>query len=197
MLLHDAHHRLSPREATQLARSLEPYDLFWLEDVTPAEDQRAFRQIRQGSVTPLAVGEVFSSIWDCSTLIEERLIDYLRASVTHAGGITHLRKVLALAEMHGVRSGMHGATDISPVGIAANLHLGLAIHNFGIQEHMPHPALTGEVFTSSVTLTDGYLHPGEQPGLGVAVDEAAAARFAYEPAYLPVNRRMDGTVHDW
>jgi mannonate dehydratase len=92
---------------------------------------------------------------------------------------------------------MHGATDISPVGMAAALHLGLAIHNFGIQEYMPHPALTGEVFRTSFTFADGALHPGDVPGLGVHVDVEAASRFDYEPAYLPIARLADGTVHDW
>jgi len=196
-LLHDAHHRLSPREASQLGRSLEPYGLFWLEDVTPVEDQAAFRQIRSSTTVPLAVGEIFSSVWDCKTLIQERLIDFVRASVTHAGGISHMRKLLAFAELYGVRSGMHGATDISPVGIAANLHLGLAINNFGIQEHMPHPPVTSDVFTTAYTFDDGYLRPGEAPGLGVEVDLDAMDRFEYQTAYLPVNRLVDGTVHDW
>jgi mannonate dehydratase len=81
--------------------------------------------------------------------------------------------------------------------MAAALHLDLAIHNFGIQEHMAHGALTGEVFRQTYTFEDGYLHPGEQPGIGVELDEEAAARFPYQPAYLPFNRLKDGTVHDW
>ena len=196
-LLHDVHHRLTPREAASLARSLEPFALFWLEDVTPAEDQAALRFVRASTTTPLAIGETFNSLWDCQLLLEERLIDFIRASVTHAGGITHMRRILSLAELHGVRSGMHGATDISPVGLAASLHLGLAIPNFGIQEHMPHSPETDEAFPHAYTLTDGYLHPGDAPGLGVTIDDAAAGRHPYAAAYLPVNRLADGTVHDW
>jgi mannonate dehydratase len=196
-LLHDGHHRMSPVQAARLGRDLEPYDLFWLEDCTPTEDQEALRLVRQHTVTPLAVGEVLSSVWDYQTLLRERLIDYVRSSVTHAGGITHLRRLLDLAALHGARSGMHGATDISPVGMAAGLHLGLAIHNFGIQEYMPHPAVTAEVFATSFTFARGMLHPGHEPGLGVDLDLEAAARFDYEPAYLPVARTTDGAVHDW
>ena len=108
-LLHDVHHRLSPIEAGRLGASLEPYRMFWIEDPTPAEDQSAFRLIRQHTTTPIAVGEVFNSIWDCQQLITERLIDYIRTSVSHTGGITHLRRVFALADLYGVRSGSHGA----------------------------------------------------------------------------------------
>jgi mannonate dehydratase len=196
-LLHDGHHRMTPVQAARLGRDLEPYDLFWLEDCTPTEDQEALRLVRQHTVTPLAVGEVLSSAWDYQTLLRERLIDYVRSSVTHTGGITHLRRLLDLAALHGARSGMHGATDISPVGMAAALHLGLAIHNFGIQEYMPHPALTAKVFGTSFTFSQGLLHPGDQPGLGVELDVEAAAHFPYERAYLPVARLTDGAVHDW
>jgi mannonate dehydratase len=81
--------------------------------------------------------------------------------------------------------------------MAAALHLDLAIHNFGIQEFMTHSAATHEVFRTSFTWEGGYLHPGEEPGLGVAYDDAAASRFPYQAAYLPFNRLKDGTVHDW
>src|ERR1700753_1771873 len=72
-LLNDVHHRLTPIEAGRLGKDLEPYRLFWLEDATPAEDQAAFRLIRQHTTSPLAVGEIFNSIWDCKQLIEEQL----------------------------------------------------------------------------------------------------------------------------
>ncbi|GIF99087.1 D-mannonate dehydratase ManD [Catellatospora citrea] len=196
-LLHDGHHRMTPIQAARLGKDLEPYDLFWLEDCTPAENQEALRLVRQHTTTPLAIGEVFNTVWDYQTLIREQLIDYVRSAVTHTGGITAMRKLLDFAAQYQIKSGIHGPTDISPVGMAAALHLDLAIHNFGIQEYMQHGPLTDEVFRQSFTFTDGYLHPGEQPGLGVELDEQAAARFPYVAAYLPVNRLKDGTVHDW
>ena len=137
-LLHDVHHRLTPIEAGRLGAALEPYRMFWMEDPTPAEDQTAFRLIRQHTTTPIAVGEVFNSIWDCQQLITERLIDYIRTSVSHAGGITHLQRIFALADLYGVRSGSHGPGDLSPIAMAAALHVDLTIPNFGIQEYMGH-----------------------------------------------------------
>lgn len=196
-LLHDVHHRLSPLEAAQLGRSLEPYRMFWIEDATPAEDQEAFRLIRQHTTTPLAVGEVFNSIWDCQRLITDRLIDYIRTSVSHTGGITHLRRIFDLAALYGVRTGSHGAGDLSPVSLAAALHLDLTVPNFGIQEYMGHLAPADEVFRTGYSLSDGYMHPGDAPGLGVEIDEKAAARYPYDPKYLPVNRLKDGSMHDW
>ena len=196
-LLHDAHHRLTPIQAAKLGKALEPYDLFWLEDVTPAENQEALRLVRQHTTTPLAIGEVFNTAFDYQTLIREQLIDYVRSAVTHTGGVTAMRKLFDYAAQYQIRSGIHGPTDISPVGMAAGLHLDLAIHNFGIQEFMPHSADTYDVFPHAYTFRDGYLHPGETPGLGVSVDRKAAAQFEYRPAYLPVNRLRDGAMHDW
>ncbi|MBO1752627.1 D-galactonate dehydratase family protein [Actinotalea sp. BY-33] len=196
-LLHDAHHRLTPNEAARLGRAVEPFDLFWLEDCTPADNPEGLRLVRQSTTTPLAIGEVLTSVWDYRQLLSEQLIDYVRSSVTHAGGITGLRRIVDLAALHQVRTGFHGPTDISPVGMAAALHLDLAIHNLGIQEYMQHSALTGEVFGQSFRWSGGLLHPGEEPGLGVTYDDDAAARHPYSPAYLPLNRLKDGTIHDW
>ena len=197
LLLHDAHHRLTPIEAGRLGKSLEPFHLFWLEDPIPAELQEGFRLIRQHTTTPLAVGEVFNSIFDCQQLIQEQLIDYIRTSVVHAGGISHLQKIASLAELYQVRTGSHGATDLSPVSLAAALHFDLNVHNFGIQEYMPHSEETDLVFPHSYTFANGMMHPGEAPGLGVDIDESIALKYAYCRAYLPVNRNRDGTMHSW
>jgi mannonate dehydratase len=196
-LLHDVHHRLTPIEAGRLGKDLEPYRLFWMEDATPAENQASFRLVRQHTTTPLAVGEIFNSVWDCKQLIEEQLIDYIRATVVHAGGISHLKKLASFADLHHVRTGCHGATDLSPVCMGAALHFDLSIPNFGIQEYMRHTPETDAVFPHAYTFEDGMLHPGDAPGLGVDIDEALAAKYPYKRAYLPVARRLDGSMHDW
>ena len=196
-LLHDVHHRLTPIEAARLGKSLEEYRLFWLEDAVPAENQEGFRLIRQHTVTPLAVGEVFNTIWDCKDLIREQLIDYIRTTVVHAGGITHLRRIADLAALYHVRTGCHGATDLSPVCMGAALHFDAWVPNFGIQEYMRHSRETDEVFPHAYTFKDGFLYPGETPGHGVDIDEELAAKFPYQRAYLPVNRLEDGTMWNW
>jgi len=196
-LLHDIHHRLTPIEAGRLGKDLEPFRPFWLEDATPAENQDNFRLIRRHTTTPLAVGEVFNSIWDCRQLIEEQLIDYIRTTVVHAGGISHLRRIASFADLHNVRTGCHGATDLSPVSMAAALHFDLSVSNFGIQEYMRHTEETDAVFPHAYTFGDGLMHPGEAPGLGVDIDLARAAKHPYQAAYLPVNRLEDGTMFNW
>ena len=196
-LLHDTHHRLTPIEAARLGKDLEPYRLFWLEDTVAADNQDSFRIIRQHTTTPLAVGEIFNTIWDCRQLIQEQLIDYIRATVVHAGGITHLRRVAALADLYNVKTGCHGATDLSPVCMAAALHFDLSVPNFGLQEYMRHTPETDAVFPHAYTFSSGSLHPGNEPGLGVDIDENLAARYPYQRAYLPVNRLEDGTMTNW
>ena len=196
-LLHDVHHRLTPIEAARLGKSLEPCHLFWLEDAVTAELQEGFRIIRQHTTTPLAVGEVFNTVWDAQLLITEQLIDYLRMAVVHSGGITHLRKAAALAEICHVLTGCHGATDLSPVSMAAALHFDISINNFGIQEYMRHTQETDEVFPHKYYFKDGFLHPGDGVGLGVDYNDKLAGKFPYERAYLPVNRKLDGTMFNW
>jgi mannonate dehydratase len=197
-LLHDVHHRLTPLEAAQLGKSLEPFHLFWMEDPTPAENQDAFQLIRQHTTTPIAVGEIFNSLWDCKQLIEEQLIDYIRTTVTHAGGITHLRRIADLASIYQVRTGSHGATDLSPICMGAALHFDTWVPNFGIQEYMPHSELMLSVFPHDWRFDQGMLYCGESPGHGVDIDEKLAAKYPYQRAYLPVNRlQHDGTLHSW
>ena len=196
-LLHDGHHRLTPMEAAGLGKSLEPYQLFWLEDITPAENQEAFKLIRQHTTTPLAVGEIFNTIWDCKDLIQNQLIDYIRTTVVRAGGITHLRRIADLAGLYQIRTGSHGATDLSPVTMGAALHFDTWVPNFGIQEYMRHTPETDAVFPHDYRFERGMLYVGDTPGHGVDIDEELAARYPYKPAYLPVARLEDGTMWNW
>src|SRR5256714_14913561 len=187
-LLHEVHHRLTPIEAARLGKSLEPYRLFWMEDPTPAENQEGFRLIRQHTVTPIAVGEIFNTIYDCQTLITEQLVDFIRATVVHAGGITHLRRIANLAELYQVRTGSHGATDLSPACMGAALHFDSWVHNFGIQEYMRHTTETDAVFPHSYRFENGFLYAGADPGHGVDIDEKLAAGYPDRPAAPPRHR---------
>jgi mannonate dehydratase len=196
-LLHDVHHRLTPIEAGRLGKALEPYHLFWMEDPCTSELQKSYKLIRRHTTTPIATGEIFNSLWDAHDLIRHQWIDYIRMAIVHGGGITHAKKAADFAAFYHVRTGCHGATDLSPVTMAAALHFGLAVHNFGIQEYMHHTALTNEVFPHHYQFEAGYMYPGDAPGLGVDIDEKLAAKYPYQRAYLPVARRLDGTLTEW
>jgi len=196
-LLHDGHHRYTPQEAANLGKMLEPYQLFWLEDCTPAENQESFKLVRHHTTTPLAVGEIFNTIWDCKDLIQNQLIDYIRMTIVGSGGVTHLRRVADFAALYQVRTGSHGATDLSPVTMGTALHFDTWVPNFGIQEYMRHTPETDAVFPHDYHFDNGFLYCGDQPGHGVDIDEKLAAKYPYKPAYLPVARLEDGTMWNW
>ncbi|MGU0161182.1 enolase C-terminal domain-like protein [Escherichia coli] len=195
-LLHDMHHRLTPIEAARFGKSIEDYRMFWMEDPTPAENQECFRLIRQHTVTPIAVGEVFNSIWDCKQLIEEQLIDYIRTTLTHAGGITGMRRIADLLRCiryvlaHTVLPICHQSAWLR----RCTLICGSPI---SVSEYMGYSEQMLESFPHNWTFDNGYMHPGDKPVLGIEFDEKLAAKYPYEPAYLPVARLEDGTLWNW
>lgn len=197
-LLHDVHERVPPILAIQLAKDLEPFRLFFLEDVFAPEDQEYFRILRPQTSTPLAMGELYVSPTEALPLIRDRLIDFIRVHISDIGGITPARKLAALAEFFGVRTAWHGPGDVSPVGHAANLHLDLATTNFGIQEAYVFPERTRAVFPGCPEIRDGAMWASDRPGLGIDIDEALAAAYPFpEHPYQggwPEIRRRDGTV---
>lgn len=196
-LLHDSHHRLTPNEAARLGQELEPYHLFWLEDVVPAELQESLRLVRQKTTTPLAIGEIFNSVYDCQAMIVEQLIDYLRMTVSHGGGITPMMKIAAFAAIYHVKIGMHGPSDVSPVALGACLQVSRAINNFGILEFMGYTEEMSEAFPHDFRFEEGYLKTPDKPGLGVEFNREYAEKHPCQKAFLPVNRLEDGTMFHW
>jgi mannonate dehydratase len=196
-LIHDVHEKLCPVEAARLARELEPFHLYFLEDPLRPEYKESFRLIRQHSTTPIAMGELFNTLWDCVNLIKEQTIDYIRCDLGHIGGITNARKVAALAEAFQVKTAWHGPADIGPPTHAANVHVDISIPNFGIQEMVFFPEVTREVLPGAPEFHDGTMMVREAPGLGTDVNEELAKKYPYKRAYLPTARRKDGSVQDW
>lgn len=196
-LLHDVHERLNPIQASRLAKELEPFHLFFLEDPLRPEHKESFRLLRQHSTTPIAMGELFHTRWDCLPLLTEQLVDFIRCDLDHIGGITEARKIATIAESFYIQTAWHGPGDIAPITHAANVHLDLAIPNFGVQEMVHFPDQVREVITGGPTYADGYLTVDDTPGLGCDINEEAAAKHPYKRGYLPTTRRADGSVHDW
>jgi len=197
-LVHDVHERVPPIDALNLAKALEPFRLFFLEDPFAPEDADYLRLLRQQCATPIAIGELFVNPAEYVPLIRDRLLDFIRAHLSAIGGVTPARKLAALAEFFGVRTAWHGPGDVSPVGHAANLHLDLAVPNFGVQERHVFSEQTQEVFPGCPELRGGSLWPNDKPGWGVDLDEARAARYPFPDDPLngswPEVRRADGTV---
>ncbi|MEX1020532.1 MAG: enolase C-terminal domain-like protein [Litorilinea sp.] len=176
-LLHDIHERLKPIEAVNFAKEMERFKLFFLEDALAPEDIEWFANIRQQCATPLAMGELFSNPREWQPLIANRLIDFVRMHISMMGGITPARDVVLFANMYGVRTAWHGPADVSPVGHAANLHLDLWAPNFGIQEWCRFDEVFYEMFPGLPEVRNGYMYANQQPGLGIDLDEALAAKY--------------------
>jgi mannonate dehydratase len=198
-LLHDMHERVPPILAIQLAKDLEPYRLFFLEDPLAPEDVGYFEKMRQQTSTPLAMGELFNNPHEWLPLVTNRLIDFIRIHLSQVGGLSMGRKIAAMCEFFGVRTAWHGPGDVSPVGHAANVHLGLCCHNFGIQEAREFTKDEQDVFPGCPELKDGYYHANDKPGLGIDLDEKLAAKFpikddpSFDMEWGNVRQR-DGTV---
>lgn len=192
-LVHDVHERIAPIEAIQLAKALEPYHLFFLEDPVPLEQTNWLRTMRQQTSIPIAEGELFNNPREWRQLIAEQLIDFIRVHLSQVGGITPARKLQIFAEQFGVRTAWHGPGDMSPIAHAANIHIDLAAQNFGVQEWSgieppnyviqelkgPHGALL-DVFPGMPEFHNGYVYANDKPGLGVDLDEKEAAKYPCE-----------------
>ena len=197
-LLHDVHERVAPPLAIELAKSLEPYRLFFYEDPLPPEQIDYFRLLRQQTSIPIAMGELFTNPNEFLPLVKDRLIDFIRLHLSQVGGLSPAKKIASLCEFFGVRTAWHGPGDTSPVGHAANLALDLCCQNFGIQEFTPLNQATLDVFPGCPEARDGSLWPNDQPGLGIDINEELAARFPfpdhpYNGAW-PAIRRRDGSI---
>lgn len=195
-LLHDVHERLAPIDAVYLAKTLEPYRLFFLEDILAPEDLEWFANIRQVCATPIAMGELFNHPREITPLVAGRLIDFIRVHVSQIGGITPALKLAHLCHAFGVRTAWHGPGDVSPVGMAANVHLDMACINFGVQEWAGRAGIEYDMFPGLPEVKTGYVYPNDQPGLGIGFDEQLAAKYPCtdENPEWTVSRLPDGTV---
>lgn len=196
-LLHDVHERLAPIEAVRLAKELEAYRLFFLEDLLPPEQIEWFRMVRQQCTTPLAMGELFVNANEWKPLVNERLIDFIRCHISAIGGITPARKLATVCEANGIRTAWHGPGDVSPVGHAANVHLDVSSPNFGVQEWAGLMELEQEMFPGCPELRGGYVYPNDKPGLGIDINEELAAKYPCPEGVLTWTqaRTPDGSLY--
>jgi mannonate dehydratase len=195
-LLHDIHERIPPIDAINLCKRLEQYRPFFIEDPFAPEDIGYFRQLREQTSTPIAMGELFNSPHEWTGLITDRLIDFIRIHISQCGGLTRALKVTRLAEWFNVRTAWHGPANVSPVGHAVNAHVDLSASNFGIQESYLFQDQVREVFPGAPTFKDGYMFVCEVPGHGVDIDEKAAAKYPVpkdHASWWKQVRRRDGT----
>lgn len=175
--MHDIHERLSGIQALQLAKELEPFKLFFLEDALPPEQVEWFEYLRKQTAVPLAMGELFVNPMEYKELIQKRYIDYIRCHMSMIGGLTPSIKLAHFCDVYGVRTAWHGPFDLTPIGAVAQLHLDLATPNFGIQEYSDFTDEEREVFPGAPQARNGYVYVNDKPGFGVDIDEKAAKKY--------------------
>jgi mannonate dehydratase len=195
-LLHDIHERIPPIDAINLIKNLQEFRPFFIEDPFSPEDIGYFDMLREQTSVPIAMGELFNNPHEWVDLVSGRLIDFIRVHISQIGGLSVARKLATLGEWFNVRTAWHGPGDVSPVGHAANAHLDLAVHNFGIQERVLFDEATQEVFPGCPTMKDGYMYVNEAPGFGVDINEDAAKKYPLpeHPGYWSPIRRRDGSA---
>ncbi|MCI9103489.1 MAG: starvation-sensing protein RspA [Lachnospiraceae bacterium] len=194
-LMHDVHERLSPAQVLEFAKTLEPYKLFFLEDCLPPEHMEFFKTLRNHTVIPLAMGELFTNPLEWKPLVQNQWIDFIRVHLSDIGGLTPARKLAHFCEMYHVKTAWHGPNDLSPIGMAAQMHLDLNSHNFGIQEFSGFSEEEQEVFPGCPVIRNGYAYVNHAPGIGVGFNEEKAK--AYPPVEMDhswlFSRLPDGT----
>lgn len=196
-IIYDLHERFSPDQAIRIMRSLELYNPFFIEDPIAPDCVDSLRYVREKTSVPIAFGELYKSRWECLPSITGHWVDYIRCDVIRVGGITEARKIAALAETYDIKTAWHGPNDVSPITHAVNWHLNVSEYNFGIQEDGTTDGLIREVVSGGPVYKNGSLFMEDRPGIGCDVDEAAAARYPFRKAYIPICRQGDGSLHTW
>ena len=191
----DFHTRLDPNEAVRLCKGLEPLDIFFAEDPVRSERPEAYAYVRRHTHVPIAGGEELASKWEFQPLIEGDLIDYVRTDLCIVGGFTEARKIAGWAESHHQYLAPH--SPMGPISLAACVHLDIASPLVGVQELPELPGALADVFPQQMTFEDGHLIAPTSPGIGVDIDEAAAANHPFQMRPIPELRRRDGSVTNW
>ena len=194
-IIFEVHTRLTPPHAIQLCNGIEEYHPFFVEDPIRSENPASFATLRAHTNVPIGTGEQLPTKWLFRELIEQELIDYLRVDICHSGGITEGKKIAVMGEVHYQELACHYTG--SPVSTAAMLHLNMSVPNCAVQEYGVHTDWMNEVIPNDMRTEDGYLFATDAPGLGIDLNEEAAAKYPHsskDPTHL---RREDGSVQDW
>src|SRR5882762_7262234 len=197
-LLHDVHSHLSASNAILFSKKMEPYHLYFVEDLLPPEQLSWYKEVRRACATPQAVGEVFSNPAEYFPLITERVIDFIRTRVSAIGGITQAKKIATLCEIFGVKTAFQEGGENDPVNLLAAYHVPNSSAAFGIQEENHFPPLVHEMLPGTPQIRKGYMYGSGRPGLGIDINEEMAAKYPIAElrnggAY-GTDRAMDGTV---
>ena len=188
-ILFDVKSVMPPIQGLALAKDVERYKPYFMEDLFTPEDNDYLRLVREQTSTPMAMGELYSNPHEVVPVIKDRLIDFLRLHISTIGGLTPARKLAALCEAFNVRTAWHGSADVSPVGHAANLMLDMNVWNFGVPGGIGLPETLirpwRKCSPGTPEVRDGYMWPNGKPGLGVDIDERRTSSWPTRKARFP------------
>ncbi|MCE2438052.1 MAG: galactonate dehydratase [Candidatus Latescibacteria bacterium] len=199
----EIHRRLDPAEAIVLGRAIEPYRPFFYEDPIRPDNLDAMAEVAKKIAVPIATGERIHTIYEFEMLLTRNAVHYVRPDVCMAGGITHCKKIAALAEAHYVDVVPHN--PLSPVSTAACVQLAACIPNFALQEY---PRGEGEppkseIVSGILELEDGFLIIPDAPGIGVELVEGAMENYPFlshrpllDEGMMVTRLHVDGSVVD-
>ena len=192
----EIHRQLTPTEAIVLGRGIEPYHPFFYEDPVRPDHFESMAQVAQHINIPIATGERIHTIWEFEPLLRQGAVQYVRPDVCMVGGLTHAKKIAALAEAHNV--GVVPHNPLSPVSTAACIQLAACIPNFALQEYPlgEHESPKSEIVKSALRCEDGFIIIPDAPGIGVELAEDAAERWPYKPRTVKTRLHRDGSVVD-
>jgi len=192
----EIHRRLTPSEAVVLARGIEQFHPFFYEDPTLPDNLDAMAQIADKIHIPIATGERIHTIYEFEMLLQRGAVQYIRPDVCMCGGLTHAKKIAALAEAHYVQVVPHN--PLSPVSTAACVQLAACIPNFALQEYPAgeNEPPKSEIVKSALTLENGFLIVPDVPGIGIELAEDAQERYPYKPRSVSTRLHVDGSVID-
>ncbi|OYP21356.1 mannonate dehydratase [Lachnotalea glycerini] len=176
-IMHDVHERLSLADTLDFAKEMEQFKLFFLEDSLAPDQSSYFEFLRKQTSVPLAMGELLTNPIEWRIMVQNQWIDFIRCHLSDIGGLTPARKLAAFCEAYQVRTAWHGPNDLSPVGMAAQMHLDYSSSNFGIQEFAGFNEEEEEVFPGCPIVKDGYAYLNDKPGIGVDFDEKASKKY--------------------
>ncbi len=194
----DCHGRHSLANAIEFCRVLAPYRPYFIEEPVPPENVDVLVEVRRASPVPIATGERLVTRYQFREVLEKQACNVIQPDLCHCGGLWEAKKIAAMAETYYVGVAPHN--PLGPVANAAALHFALSTPNFLIQEDM----LTDvpwrwEVVQHSLRTENGHWLVTDAPGLGIEIDEVAAAKhpFKQEVLHATTVRAHDNAILDW
>jgi galactonate dehydratase len=192
----DAHGRLTPRMAIKLARALEPYNVWFLEEPAPPENVRGLAEVARATSIPVATGERLFTKWAFRDVLELGAAALLQPDLSHCGGVLEARAIASMAEVYACGFAPHN--PLGPVNTIVSAHVAMATPNFvALEICLYADEWTRDLLTEPLEFADGYLELSDRAGWGIELDVELCRGHPYRPSKLPLLRHASGAVADW